>query len=284
LARTDSSVLPERPWSLKKVQPLPPVAIQLMRLVSSDECSFGRLSTLIRTDPAFAAEVLRIANSPLFGFRGEIGNVARALLMIGLDRLKSLVVTVALRNFLSTTLQDSSLRRCWRHSLACAAACEELAAAAGMEKDVVYTAGLLHDVGRLGLLASYPAEYSRILDVNAECGLDVLQSERDIFDLDHCQAGAWLVKEWALPEELEAITGRHHEEPAAEGFDSLKVVQFGCRIADCLGFGIVEHKGISFAEIREKLPLSISTKLGQEDRFVQRIGEKTTRLERDMLL
>lgn len=277
-------MLPERPWSLKKLQPLPPVAIQLMRLVSSDECSFGRLSTLIRTDPAFAAEVLRIANSPLFGFRSEIGNVSRALLMMGLDRLKSLVVTVALRNFMSSTLQDSALRRCWRHSLACAAACEELAMAAGMEKDLVYTAGLLHDVGRLGLLASYPAEYSRILDVDSECGLDVLQSERDVFDLDHCQAGMWLVSEWALPEELEAITGKHHEEPAAEGFDSLKIVQLACRIADCVGFGVVENTGIAFAEIREKLPLSIATKLGTEDQFILRIGERTTRLERDMLL
>jgi putative nucleotidyltransferase with HDIG domain len=277
-------VLPERPWSLKKLQPLPPVAVQLMRLVSSDECSFGRLSTLIRTDPAFAAEVLRIANSPLFGFRGEIGNVSRALLTIGLDRLKSLVVTVALRNFLSSTLQDSALRRCWRHSLACASACEELAMAAGMQKDAVYTSGLLHDVGRLGLLASYPAEYSRILDVDSECGLDVLQSERDVFDLDHCQAGTWLVREWALPEELEAITGRHHEEPAADGFDNLKIVQLACRIADSLGFGAVESAGVPFVEIREKLPLSISTKLGPEDQFVLRIGEKTTRLERAMML
>jgi len=284
LAKTDCAVPPDRPWSLKKLQPLRPVAVQLMRLVSSEECSLGRISSLIRADVAFSVEVLRIANSPLFGLRGKVDDVAHALPLLGLDRVKSLVVTVALRNFLSSTPADSTQRRCWRHSIACACACDELAVAAGKDKEVVYTAGLLHDIGRLGLLAGNPAEYTRMLDVEEECGYDLLQSERDLFDVDHCQAGVWLVREWALPVEFETIAGQHHAAMAIDGFDNLKIVQLGCRISDTLGFAVIPHADATLEDILEKLPTSVVGKLGPIDDLAFRIGEQTAKLERDLLL
>jgi putative nucleotidyltransferase with HDIG domain len=255
-----------------------------VRLVSTDDFSFARVSALIRADAAFSAEVLRITNSPLFGLRRRIDNILQALTMLGAERLKSLVLTVGLRNYLSKTLHYSALRRCWRHSLACACACEELAAAARMGKDSVYTAGLLHDIGRLGMLASYPGEYARMLDVDEECGFDVLESERDLFDLDHCEAGNWLVREWGLPVEFEQITSKHHAEPVEGRSDPLTLVQLACRISGAMGFGVVSHGSPTMDEIWEKLPRGMSEKLGPQEEFVVRIGEKTTGLERDLLI
>ena len=86
-----------------------------MRMVSTDEVVFRRVAELIRVDPAFSAEVLRVANSPLLGCRQEVRGILNALAILGLDRLKGLVMTVALRNFLSAALDVPVLLRCWRH-------------------------------------------------------------------------------------------------------------------------------------------------------------------------
>jgi putative nucleotidyltransferase with HDIG domain len=275
-------VLTEKSRSLKRIRPLPTVAVQLVRLVSGDQFSYRIASKLIRADVAFSAELLRIANSPLFACEQKVDTLDHALIMLGMDRLKSLVMTVALRNFLSSAGLAPTFRRCWRHSIACACACEELAAVAGCNTSTAYTSGLLHDVGRLGLLASYPAEYTGMLDAVDEHGYDVLESERELFDLDHCQAGCLLVRDWALPEEFEAITGSHHLEPAEGPPDDLMIVQLGCRMADALGFSVLTRSAVSFADVVQKLPGPAAEQLGSEDEVAVKISRMTATLECDM--
>jgi HD-like signal output (HDOD) protein len=79
--------------------------------------------------------------------------------------------------------------------------------------DTAYTAGLLHNLGTLGLMSAYPEEYSRMLDVTQEFGFDLLQTERDLFDIDHCLAGCYLAQDWDFPDELAAAIAVHHEDP-----------------------------------------------------------------------
>jgi len=270
----------ERPWAFKTLQPLPPVAARLMRVVSAEEASFQRLSALVRTDSAFSAEVLRIANSPLLGCRNRIDSIRHALTMLGLEKLKSLVMAVALRDFLSSALQVPALGRCWRHSLACACLCEELASAApGLNKDTAYTAGLLHVVGRLALLASYPAEYARMLDVSDEFGYDLLGCEQDLFDIDHCVAGEWLVREWHFPQELQAVTRRHHQKLADGPLDLLGVVHFSCRIADAIGFPVITSSSEDLSKLKEELPPKLLAILKDEEAFTALITERVKALE-----
>ena len=270
----------ERPWAFKTLQPLPPVAASLMRVVSAEEASFQRLSALVRTDSAFSAEVLRIANSPLLGCRNRIDSIKHALTMLGLEKLKSLVMAVALRDFLSSALQVPALGRCWRHSLACACLCEELAGAAPkLNKDTAYTAGLLHDVGRLALLASYPAEYARMLDVSDEFGYDLLGCEQDLFDIDHCVAGEWLVREWHFPQELQAVARRHHHAWESGPLDLLGVVHFACRNADAMGYPVIPTSSETLEKIKETAPPQIVAKLRNEEEFTELIAGKVKALE-----
>lgn len=229
----------QRPWVLKSLHPLPVVAVRLMRMVSTDDVVFRRVSELIRVDSAFSAEVLRLANSPLLGCRQEVRGILNALAILGLDRLKGLVMTVALRNFLSSTLEIPVLQRCWRHSLACAMLSEQLAEACWLDKDPCYTNGLLHDMGRLSLLETYPSEYSGLLEtVDDDQGdaANLMDYEREMFDADHCQIGQWLAEDWSLPKELQDIVGRHHEPPEPGKLDHHAIVHVSCRIADMLGF------------------------------------------------
>ncbi len=269
----------EKPWAFKKLQPLPPVAAQLMRMVSGEQTSFQRMSALVRTDSAFSAEVLRVANSPLLGCRRRIDSVRHALTMLGLEKLKSLVMAVALRDFLSSALQVPALRRCWRHSLACGCICEELAGAARLNRDSAYTAGLLHDVGRLALLASYPAEYARMLDVSDEYAYDVLSCEEDLFDIDHCRAGEWLVRDWQLPDEFAEVAGAHHRAPASGRIDLAALVHFSCGLADACGFPVLTSAVEALHTVLETLPGELAKKIGDADEFTARISDKVNAAE-----
>ncbi|MBM3776291.1 MAG: HDOD domain-containing protein [Acidobacteria bacterium] len=229
--------LSERPWALRKLPPFPPVASKLMYLLAQDEVPLQKVAELIRSDSAFSAEVLRLANSPLFGARARISTISHALCMVGFGRLYSLVITTALSNFLGSASSNPLLAQCWRHSLACALAAEELAMAAGVNKDYLHTAGLLHDVGRLALAAAYPAEYARMIEV-AEGQMDLLEFERDLFEIDHCEAGQWLVDQWMFPADFREFTGCHHLRPEGRGQSPILLLHAACGIASFQGFGV----------------------------------------------
>ncbi len=210
-----------------------------MRMVSTDDVVFRRVAELIRVDSAFSAEVIRVANSPLLGCRQEVRGILNALAVLGLDRLKGLVMTVALRNFLAAPLNVPVLQRCWRHSLACALLAEQIAEACWIDKDPCYTAGLLHDMGRLSLLETYPSEYAGLLQtVDEEQGTPALMMdyEREMFDADHCEIGRWLAEDWGFPADLRDIIGGHHDPPRSGRVDQAAVVHLACQLADMLGF------------------------------------------------
>ena len=265
---------------LRQLQPFPPVVVELLYRVGEDEVRFKEISELIRTDAAVAAEVLRMANSPLLGAWGQIDSVLHAVVVLGLERLKGLIVTAALRNYLSPALEAPALLRCWRHNLACGILCEALAGTYFLPKDPCYTAGLLHDMGRLALLAAYPSDYAGTLDLAERYQADVRQWERGVFGLDHCEAGEWLAREWGLPEEFVAIIGLHHEAPEPDEIDKGNVVRLGCRAADALGFAITTAETqASLQDIRATLPGGIWRRFGSEAELGINVAGRINALE-----
>jgi putative nucleotidyltransferase with HDIG domain len=270
----------EKPRVVARLHPVPGVAVRLMSLVSSDDVVFRRVAELIRCDPAFSAEVLKLANSPLLGCRQNVYSILHGVALLGLERLKSLVMMVALRNFLSSALQVPVLLRCWRHSLACALLSEDLGAASWMNKDQCYTAGLLHDIGRLSLLATFPEEYAGILERVDETDGNLLEWERESFDADHCEVGMWVVREWGLPPEFQEIAGRHHANRSARRFDIVEAVRLACRLADTLGFQVAGTAPLApLDNVLIGLPEEARKKLGAEDHMFNRLVERINALE-----
>src|SRR5437016_13440930 len=96
-----------QPWALKNLPPFRPVAVKLLRLTAQDDVPLNRIQAVLRTDVAFSAEVLRLANSALIGSRNVAGNVAHAVALLGLEPLKGLSMTIAMRAFLSKTKSKS---------------------------------------------------------------------------------------------------------------------------------------------------------------------------------
>ena len=186
----------DRKELLARIPAFPPIVLRLLDVLSSDDVEIRELVSLVSSDPAFSAQILQVANSPLFGFRSQIDSVQSALVVLGLRRVRALTMTVATANHMKAVLKIEELSRCWRHMLACALLTEELARSCGKFEERAYTAGLLHDVGRLGLLLAHPAEYAELLRNATRNALELLDCEKQMLGMDHCEAGRLLAAQW----------------------------------------------------------------------------------------
>lgn len=227
------------PSLLNDLPPFPVVAIKALQLVSNEKAPMRELSELIGTDAALSGEILRIANSALYGLRIEVESALTAMVLLGLDRIKSVVVTSALRHYIGRSLDAPWMRVCWRHSLATALLAKELAKGSPMSEDVAYTAGILHDIGRLALAMAYPTRYSEFILNPEPTSLEILEAERELFGIDHCEAGEILMTRWNIPTNLITVASHHHDLPRGNDPCVLTMVRYGCRLADVLGFEVV---------------------------------------------
>ena len=227
-------------WRPEKVPPFPAVALKALNLMAGTDTSLVELCNLIRPDPAFSTEVLRIANSPLVAFPKNVTSILQASMLLGFRRLRSLVITVGLRAYLAGPFTPL-LQSCWRHCVATAIIAERAARSCQLDKDFAYTAGVMHDLGRVALAVSMPHEYARVIEQGADRPQGVLPVERACCGIDHCEAGATLVTEWALPDVFSSITACHHD-PDADASDMDSIVSRSCALADSLGFRVVCYR------------------------------------------
>src|SRR5208283_818860 len=183
----------------------------------------------------------------------DITNVLQASMLLGFRRLRSLVITVGLRAYLSNGFTPL-LESCWRHSLATAIIAERAAKAGCGDKDFAYTAGIMHDIGRVVLAVSMPTEYARVVERGSDQPRDLLAVEHALCGIDHCEVGGILVREWGLPEAFASITTCHHD-PNTEGAAAERIVAQSCLLADTLGFSVAGYNGLrSYAEVLNDFP------------------------------
>jgi len=233
---------PQAPWALRLVPPFPAVAQRILALVNDPDTNINQLSELVRVDPSFAAELLRFANSALLGNRRKVRSLPLAIIVVGLERVKTLATLVSMNQMVRHSVRREALRKVWLHSLVTAAIAEEVSRVSAVARDTAYTAGLLHNLGTLGLMSAYPDEYSRMLEVSNDFGFDLLKTEQDLFEIDHCLAGAYLAQDWNFPDELAAAIAVHHDEPYSQVCSLDSLVQVSWRLADTLGYAAFSPK------------------------------------------
>jgi HD-like signal output (HDOD) protein len=266
----------DRKGLLARIPAFPPIVLRLLDLLAREDVEIRELVALISSDPAFSAQILKVANSPLFGYRGQIDSLQSALVVLGLRRVRALCMTVATSNHMKAVLQIEELSRCWRHMLACALLTDELARNCSVFEDRAYTAGLLHDVGRLGLLLAYPKEYAELLRNAERNALELLDCEKEALGIDHCEAGRMLAEHWNLPPDFQIVAARHHDPQHNSQVDLLTLVHLGCRLADSLGFWVVEPiQPCSPDEIQASLPPLLAKRIRIDaDRWKQTVERR----------
>jgi len=255
---------PQAPWALRLVPPFPHIAQRLLALAGKENVSARELGNIVKMDPSFTAELLRFANSALFNLSREVTNIPQAVIMVDTDRIKTMATLVAVNRMVRSSVRIAALRKVWVHSLFTAIIAEEAARVAGLDRDAAYTTGLLHNLGTLGMMSAYPDEYSRMLEVSDDFGFDLLQTERDLFEIDHCTAGAYLAQDWNFPDETAAAIATHHDDlvPGEVSLDNL--IRVSWRLADALGYAAFSpDKRWTWEELMPYLPNAGSSWLGE---------------------
>jgi len=252
--RREETITPS--WAHLRLPPFPQVALRVLQLANNENLQLHQLSELISADPAFASEVLTIANSLLYAPRFPASSVLQAIAVMGANNLQGLCLTVGVRGYMGKALNQPAMRTIWRHNLACALIADQLASVGFMNRDVAYTSGVIHDIGRLALAVIRPREYSLPLGAHSGSPASILKAEKELFGWDHCEAGRQLIVEWNLPSEFEAIVGDHHAPRKKDDpWDMANLINVSCRMADTAGFAAFPGCEItSFPDLLDELP------------------------------
>ncbi len=242
---------------LSKLRPFPATVLRLVSVSAEAGSAADDFELIFGSDPALASRLLRVANSPLCGICGRVESVPEAIALMGLEGVRSLAVTLAIGSHLSAAQSPEHVRSVWGHSLATAVIAETMGTVCGQDVPLLYTAGLLHDLGRLGLLNIEGPRYAEVL---ARKYFDVDESlllEDLLFGCAHEDAGAFLGRSWGFPEPL-CVCMRHHHQPASEGdFLLQQMVQLACSKAASLGMGEVQCEQEKPAALDESLAARI---------------------------
>ena len=244
------------PWAHLRLPPFPQVAIRVLQLATNENLQLHQLCDLISSDPAFASEVLTIANSLLYAPRFPASSILQAIAVLGANHLQGLCITVGVRAYLGKSLRYPSMRQLWRHNLACAMIAQHLASFGFLDKDTAYTSGILHDVGRFALAVIQPKEYAALLETHCGSPAGMLMAEQELFGWDHCETGRQLIGDWKLPPEFEEVVFDHHSERRMDGsWNMAELVKISCKMADSIGFAAFPGcESTPYADLLEELP------------------------------
>ena len=244
------------PWAHLRLPPFPQVAIRVLQLANNENVQLHQLCELISSDPAFASEVLTVANSVLYSPRYPAGSIIQAIAVLGANTLQGMCITVGARAYLGKSMSHPAMRGLWRHNLACAIIAERLAASGLLDKDAAYTSGIMHDIGRIALAVIQPKEYANLLATHRGSPDSILEGERSLFGWDHCETGRRLISDWKLPGDFDAIVLEHHSAKREDGaWEMGELVKTSCRMADAAGFPAFPGcETTPYAELLEDVP------------------------------
>ncbi|HOK06727.1 MAG TPA: HDOD domain-containing protein, partial [Syntrophales bacterium] len=199
--------------SIKKLPPFPAAARKVAELLRNDDYSVGEVANVIKYDQAIAANILKICNSAYFGARQRISSIPEAVIYLGQKQLLRAVETASAGRIFARGNPGYGIKPkdLWRHSVAVALMSQILSRRiANKENPVLYTAALLHDVGKLILGTFVEGSYRRITEVMAERACSFLEAEEEVLGINHAELGGRIAVYWNFPAEIHDAIAFHH--------------------------------------------------------------------------
>jgi HD-like signal output (HDOD) protein len=234
--------------SAESLPAIPVIAARVLAMVRDDEVRIEDLTRTVLADPAMAAKVVKMANSPFYGWRRNIRTIPEAITLLGFNTLKGLVLAASLSQVYQPF--GPTEKMLWEHASAVAMAARFLAAStrrALMEE--AFLVGLLHDVGKQVLNVFAPRKYEQVASLMIYQGLSASVAERLIFTFAHDEVGGRIVEQWNFPEELVFPVRYHHRFTELVGTDEI--------------FTVVTE---------ESLPVLLTALVGLADQFCLKLG------------
>lgn len=197
--------------NLGDLPPLPQVAARAVRISADSDTSSKQLQNLIRTDQALSAQLLRIANSAMFGRMREVATLTEAIMTLGFTTARSVVIASSVKNLFNRGPASPKERILWEHALATAITGSGISRSLRFpETEEVFLAGLMHDIGKSAMALKFPESYAALLRQIHDQGGDGLALELEAFGFDHTMVGEALLRSWNLAEGVEATVRWHH--------------------------------------------------------------------------
>ncbi len=209
---------------LQDLPSLPAVVMELLSAIDQEDVDIAVLAKKVSHDQALTAKTLRLANSSLYGLQAKVTTIQQAITFLGFQTTRNLITAAAVTGcFAHGQCAGFDERAFWRHSIATAACCKMIARRVHFSQDIAFTAGLLHDIGRLVLVSTFAADYQRVLDYRRAHDVSVLEAERAVMGVDHVMAGMALAEHWNFSETMQSAIAYHHD-PAQEGAGVLAAI------------------------------------------------------------
>ena len=200
--------------SIKDLPPMPTIVAQILTLLSNPDCEMKELADALSFDPALLAQVIKVSNSSLFGGHQKIGSINLAITRLGLRTTRSVVVAASTRHLFPMDSSRRGLwgRALWEHAVQSGLAGRRVAEFTGRaDPDEAFTAGVLHDIGKVILLLNKPDEYAQVHHMLEKGATESVAAERKVLGFDHCLVGDRLLENWGMPPSLRAVARWHHQ-------------------------------------------------------------------------
>ena len=201
--------------TLDRVPPLAGAVLDLLRSIDDENLDAASLARKIGRDPVLSARVLKIVNSPFYGIAGQVASLQEAVMVLGFSSVRRLALAVSLNNtFPVRGVGGADPHRVWRHSFCAALCAQALARLVRVEAETAFTAGLLHDIGRIALLSAEPARFAEALAARPRHD-SLAAAESETFGFGHADFGARLLERWHLPAAIVRAVECHHRPDTA---------------------------------------------------------------------
>jgi putative nucleotidyltransferase with HDIG domain len=222
---------------MDQIPSLPSIVSRLIRVVNSSESSAEDVADLIEKDPALTSKVLRLANSAFYGIPRSVSSVQSAVVILGFNTLKSIVLSASAAVLFSSMKEPQVFdkSRFWKHSIVCALAAKTIAQRMmnkiGIDPESAFCAGIMHDVGKLIFELFSPQEYRDLCQRSLLSSISLVEAEVVSMNIDHAEIGRILADKWALPIDLEYAIVFHHQ---PQGANKMKELVSLVHIADAI--------------------------------------------------
>ncbi|MEA1868342.1 MAG: HDOD domain-containing protein [Thermodesulfobacteriota bacterium] len=219
---------------------MPHTLSRVLSGLDSISSSAQTMEKIIRDDPVLTTKILSIANSPYYGLRQEVNSIARAIVILGFEEMRSIAIGLSLTGIFSDDLgfEEFDTKGIWLHSIGVAKISKMLAECiSGLDTDELFTAGMVHDLGRFLLCLYFSSDLREILELRRQKGLSLSDAEEQ-YGLTHSEVGAYIATKWNLSEMLMDVI-RYHHHPNSAGPNTLaaSVVFLADEICQKMKFG-----------------------------------------------
>ena len=251
---------------------MPGTALKLLAMIDDPAMRVSQIEKILRQDPGLTANVLRMANSAYFGIPSKVGSIRQAVILLGLKRLIQMVIAACVSAIMDKPVPGYDLPpgELWRHSIAVSVAAEglvkELKVDAGEE---IFTAALLHDVGKLVLGEFVKDDFKQIETAVSE-GIAFETAETIVLGTNHADTGAQILTNWSLPDEIvNAVRWHHAPEKAQQTSTMLDIVHVANFMSMMIGVGIGRDG------LQHQPSVEVSDRLGLEPYHLEKVASQT---------